>query len=199
MKIKTLFLVSSLLLSISSIHAWELEKNDDGIKVFTNEIEGSDFKAFRGEMRIAAQLSDTLMVIKNVESMDDWLHECIKSQIVEQVSENEIIVYQETSAPWPVTNRNFVLKMKVDQTNPNKAVVRFSALVEPDVPDQDCVRVTELNGSWTLAQETPTLLHIVYETSADPAGDVPAWLANAFVVDQPFNTLKNLRSIVHDK
>ncbi|MCH2158408.1 MAG: START domain-containing protein [Oleiphilaceae bacterium] len=169
-----LTLISWLLFSISSIHAWELEKSNDGIKIFTNEIEGSDFKAFRGKKHITAQLSDVLMVIKNLESIDDWLHEYIKSQIIEQVSENEIIVYQETSAPWPITNRNFVLKMKVSQTNPNKAVVRFSALVEPDVPDQDCVRVTELIGGRTLTRETPTLLHIICETSADPAGDIPA-------------------------
>ena len=129
--------------------------------------------------------------------MDEWLHECVDSQIMETTEKGEIIVYQETSAPWPVTNRNFVLKMKVDRAeDASNAKVSFTALVEPEVANDECVRVTELNGSWTLPQTSEGSLNVVYQTSADPAGDIPSWLANAFVVDQPYNTLKNLRERV---
>ena len=187
-------LLTSLLSTSLTSFAWDLEKHEDGIKIYTQETQGSDFKAFRGEMTIKAALQDTLSVIKDVGNMDQWLHECTTSTVLEQPSENEIIVYQETNAPWPVSDRNFVLKMKVLRPNTTTAIVQFKALIEPEVPDTDCVRVTELVGSWTLKQLTPKQLHITYETSANPAGDIPAWLANAFVVDQPFNTLRNLRT-----
>ena len=200
MKNITKTLLGILLLTSSACFAWDLEQDDDGIKVFTQEIEGSDFKAFKGEMDAQAQLDEVLSVIRDVESMDEWLHECIASQIVETSSENEMIVYQETSAPWPVTDRNFVLKMKVNRAEDGQsAVINFSALVEPEVSNDDCVRVTELTGSWTLTQINNETLNIVYQTSADPAGDIPSWLANAFVVDQPYNTLKNLRERVRKK
>ena len=197
MKKLTCSLISALLFLSTACFAWDLEQDDDGIKVFTKEIEGSDFKAFKGEMDTQAQLDEVLSVIRDVESMDEWLHECVDSQIMETTEEGEIIVYQETSAPWPVSNRNFVLKMKVDRAeDASNAKVSFTALVEPEVPNDECVRVTELNGSWTLTQTNEESLNVVYQTSADPAGDIPSWLANAFVVDQPYNTLKNLRERV---
>ena len=195
---KTLFGI--LLLTSTACFAWDLELDDDGIKVFTQEIEGSDFKAFKGEMDAQAHLDEVLAVIRDVESMDEWLHECSASKIMETTSDDEMIVYQETSAPWPVSDRNFVLKMKVNREDDGRsAMVNFTALVEPEVSNDDCVRVTELNGSWTLTQTDDQTLNVIYQTSADPAGDIPSWLANAFVVDQPYNTLKNLRERVHSK
>ena len=197
MKKLTASLLGILLFTSTVCFAWDLELDDEGIKVFTQEIEGSDFKAFKGEMDTQAQLDEVLSIIRDVESMDEWLHECVDSQIMETTEEGEIIVYQETSAPWPVTNRNFVLKMKVDRAeDASNAKVSFTALVEPEVANDECVRVTELNGSWTLTQTSEESLNVVYQTSADPAGDIPSWLANAFVVDQPYNTLKNLRERV---
>ncbi|KZZ49881.1 hypothetical protein A3758_13600 [Oleiphilus sp. HI0118] len=193
-------LFSALLLTSTISFAWTLEEDDNGIKVFTQEIEGSDFKAFKGEMNAQAQLDEVLDIIRDVESMDEWLHECVASQIMEKTSDEELIVYQETSAPWPVTDRNFVLKMKVHRAEDGlSAKINFSALVEPEVANDDCVRVTELTGSWTLTQTSDSNVHVVYQTSADPAGDVPSWLANAFVVDQPYNTLLNLRNRVETK
>ena len=193
-------MLCALLLTSTFSLAWNLEEDDEGIKVFTQEIEGSDFKAFKGEMSMQAELDEVLAVIRDVESMDEWLHECSASQIMETRSDDEMIVYQETSAPWPVSDRNFVLKMKVNRADDGRsAMVNFTALVEPEVSNDDCVRVTELNGSWTLTQADDETLNIVYQTSADPAGDIPSWLANAFVVDQPYNTLLNLRERVQSK
>ncbi|KZZ66337.1 hypothetical protein A3765_19555, partial [Oleiphilus sp. HI0130] len=158
--LSTLF--SALLLTSSISFAWTLEEDDNGIKVFTQEIEGSDFKAFKGEMNAQAQLDEVLDIIRDVESMDEWLHECVASQIMEKTSDEELIVYQETSAPWPVTDRNFVLKMKVHRAEDGlSAKINFSALVEPEVANDDCVRVTELTGSWTLTQTSDSNVHVV--------------------------------------
>ncbi len=200
MKRLTATILSALLLTSTASQAWNLEEDDEGIKVFTQDIEGSDFKAFKGEMNTEAQLDEVLTIIRDVESMDEWLHECAASQVIEKTSEDEMIVYQETSAPWPVMDRNFVLKMKVNRADDGlSAKINFSAMVEPEVSNDDCVRVTELTGSWTLTQTSDNNVLIVYQTSADPAGDIPSWLANAFVVDQPYNTLLNLRERVQAK
>ena len=195
-------LLIAIIISVSlSATAWELEKQQDGISVYTKTQLDSAFIAFRGEVVISSTLETVLSVIEDAESMDNWLHECSTSQILEHTSDNEIIVYQETNAPWPVSDRSFVLKMTTERSDAgNRAKVLFSAIVEnadealSEVGDEDCVRVTELDGMWLLEQISDTSVHVRYETSADPAGSIPAWLANAFVVDQPFNTLKNLRS-----
>lgn len=193
-----------VLISLSFIaNAWTLDKQEDGISVYTKTKNDSDFKAFRGEVVVESNIETILGVINDVESMENWLHECSKSQILNRKNENEVIVYQETNAPWPVSDRSFILKMTTERSHEGKqAEILFTAIIESDSDDasqvnnEDCVRVTELDGRWLLEQVSETSVHILYETSADPAGSIPAWLANAFVVDQPFNTLKNLRSKV---
>ncbi len=34
---------------------------------------------------------------------------------------------------------------------------------------------------------------VIYQFHGDPGGDVPAWLANSFVVSHPYKTLQNLK------
>ena len=202
-RLTSLLLTTVLIFLSFSSNAWTLDKQEDGISVYTKTKNNSDFKAFRGEVVVESNIETILGVINDVESMENWLHECSKSQILERKSANEVIVYQETNAPWPVSDRSFILKMTTERSDEGKqAKILFTAIIESDSDDtskvnnEDCVRVTELEGKWLLKQVSDTSVHILYETSADPAGSIPAWLANAFVVDQPFNTLKNLRSKV---
>ena len=62
------------------------------------------------------------------------------------------------------------------------------ALAEED----DYVRMTVAKGYWIL---TPTQegTNIEYSFLADPAGNIPAWLANQVIVDNPLKTIKGLR------
>ena len=42
-------------------------------------------------------------------------------------------------------------------------------------------------------------IRVVYELHAEPGGQVPAWLANSFVIDAPYNTLLLLRRAAEAK
>jgi len=195
--------LTSLLLTIGmSVQsgAWELEKEGDGIKVYTMARADSDFKAFRAEMRVAYPLRQVAVQLLDVEAMVDWLHDCSESELISRTEDDEFIVYQKTDAPWPVSDRDYVFKAKVAQDQVSKIVeMRFSALVEAgQATDQDCVQVTEMKGYWRMTPEPSGVTLVEYETHADPGGQLPAWLANSFVVDQPWHTFKNLRErLVH--
>lgn len=181
------------------IFAWELEKEDEGIRVYTEKREGSEFKAFRADMTLDAGLRQIAAQLMDVESMKDWLHDCSESELISRLDGQEYIVYQKTAAPWPVDDRDYILRSKVSQ-NPESLVVElnFSALSEVGETNDECVRVTELKGFWRMTPLTVLRTYLEYETHADPGGSLPSWLANSFVVDQPFNTLKNLRQRVQE-
>lgn len=181
-------------IATSSVFGWTLETEQEGIKVYTDEIEGSSFKAFRGETTVSASLKQVAAQLMDVEAMRDWLHDCAESELVTRLEGQEFIIYQKTSAPWPVDDRDYLLHSKISQ-HPESHVVEmnFTALTEGGATDDECVRVTQLTGFWRLTPQGPGQVYIEYETHADPAGNLPAWLANSFVVEQPLNTLKNLK------
>lgn len=190
------FFLLSCLIALPSF-AWNLEVESEGVKIYTKEIPGSSFKAFRGEMTLQASLKSLAAHLMDAEAMADWLHDCSKSELISRLEGNEFIVYQEAEAPWPVSNRDYVLHSKIEQDPRSKVVLMsFTAMVEGEKRDDECVRVTDLNGFWRLTPQQGGLVYIEYETHADPGGALPAWLANSFVVDQPLNTLKNLAARV---
>jgi hypothetical protein len=53
--------------------------------------------------------------------------------------------------------------------------------------------VAQVDGFWKFTPKGADQIEVTYQVHTEPGGDVPSWLANKFVVDAPFNTLKALR------
>lgn len=193
-------LISLILFTFSAaIFAWDLQHDKDEIKIYTQTIPGSNFKAFRGEAIVYSDLLNVLAHQVNLESMSEWLQDCTESELISQVSEQDFYLYQRTKAPWPVSDRDYVLHMNITQDPANYSVLMtFEASSDFSKSDSDCVQVTKLTGYWRFTPLEANKVLVEYETSADPAGQVPSWLANSFVVDQPLGTLKNLKKRVEE-
>lgn len=179
------------------VHAWTLAKDKQGIQVFTQDSQYSGFKMFRGEVLLDSNLENALEFLKDVAKATIWLHDCKESKLLESITENHYRVYQVIKAPWPVHDRDYVLDIQVKRSpQEGKAIIEVTGLNRPDLAATTSkrVRVTELHGIWTLIEQSEDSVKIVYETEANPTGKIPAWLANAFVVDQPYNTLLNLKN-----
>ena len=180
-------------------YAWELEHDGEGIQVYTQEIENSSFKAFRGEVSIKSSLHNIIAHHIDIESMELWLQDCTTSEIITKISDREFFGYQRTSAPWPVSDRDYVFYSKITQDPKTYAVtITFEASTAHSKNHEDCVPVTELTGFWRYTPRPDGYIFVEYETHADPAGDLPSWLANAFVVDQPLGTLEKMRTRVEN-
>ncbi|MDZ7607600.1 MAG: hypothetical protein U5K79_18875 [Cyclobacteriaceae bacterium] len=54
-------------------------------------------------------------------------------------------------------------------------------------------------GSWIVRQENENEISIRFQYHADPGGDIPGWLVNAFIVKSPYQTLVNLRDLLNDQ
>lgn len=180
----------------SHVQAWNLAKDKDGVKVFTQDSRFPGFKMFKGEVQISTSLERAIAFLKDVENAKAWLHDCKESKLIQSIDFNHYRVYQVTEAPWPVQDRDYVLDIEVLRSQTKKhAVIKVKGLDRQDLMplQKKRIRVTDLNGTWTLTETASNSVTIVFETEADPTGKIPAWLANAFVVDQPFNTLLNLK------
>ena len=197
MKFLHFFFVLVFLTLSSSTYAWDLEHEEDGIQIYTKDISNSNFKAFRGTTVVNSDLINVIAHQVNIESMSEWLQDCSESELISKLNGQDMYIYQRTSAPWPVSDRDYVLHMKMTQ-NPDdySVLITFEATREFSKADVDCVQVTQLTGYWRFTPLAINKVLVEYETAADPAGQLPSWLANSFVVDQPLGTLKNLKKRV---
>ena len=194
MRIKVAALCALGLLAASAVQAedWKLAKDEDGIKVFLSEVPGSKYKAYRGVATIKADMATLRALQEDVAGSCAWIHECKEQKLLKSEGAQSW-TYTRFNTPWPVTPRDSVLHV-TSEIGADGSVTRVLEGVPKYLPEADgFVRVTEVQGFWKLAPKGTGEVEVTYQVHTEPGGSVPSWLANSFVVDAPFNTLKAMR------
>ncbi|WP_201210305.1 START domain-containing protein [Pseudomonas sp. S36] len=183
--------VSALLSPVAWAENWQVAKDEDGIKVSLSEVPGSKYKAYRGVTVIKAPLAKVQALQEDVAGACAWIHEC-KAQKVLKHEGDKTWTYTQFNTPWPVTPRDSVLQVTTVKQADGSLLRNLKE--EPTyVPEEKgFVRVAQVEGFWKLVPQGIST-EVTYQVHTEPGGSVPSWLANKFVVDAPFNTLKALR------
>lgn len=174
---------------------WKLVKDEDGIRVFTQPVSGSDFKEFKGETDFDETLQHCVGFLMSVPHMTEWMHETMKVELVSKENDHDRVLYMIQNAPFPVRDRDFFVRNTLSQ-QPDDTVVYTMDLVPNKVVDSGYVHLKGMRGRVTLTPLSATRTHVEYRAHVDPGGAIPSWVANAFVTDTPFHTLKNARRVV---
>ena len=191
-------LLATVVFSLPAFSAdtgWELDKEDDdiGLKIYTRAVEGSNLKEFKGEMLVETRLSSLAALLLDGKSAPKWMHNCEKFEVVEQFDPQTAVVYFINGAPWPVSDRDAVIHSTMTQDPDTLAVTAdIKALPERLPLDDDYVRIPKMKGGWKFTPAEDGKINVVYQVHAEPGGGLPSWLANAVVVDTPYNTMKNM-------
>jgi hypothetical protein len=178
--------------SIGQTVDWELRKSKKGIEVYTRSVEGFSLDECKGIVIIHASVDQLVTTLKNVEDYVTWYPDCVKAELLESELE-EHIHYFEIKAPFPVSNRDGYYR-NTYHTQEGELRVELEALPEYQPEIKGLVRVPFTKGHWLLEEINDEQTRVTYQVHADPGGSIPAWLANAVVVSNPFETLENLKA-----
>ena len=181
-----------LLAGVAQAEDWKVAKNEDGIKVSLSEVPGSQYKAYQGVTTIKAPLAKISALQENAAGACAWIHEC-KTQKLLKHEGDQSWTYTQFNTPWPVTPRDSVL-LVTSSVGADGTLTRALKGLPTYIPEEKgFVRVAQVNGFWKLVPKGDNLTEVTYQVHTEPGGSVPSWLANKFVVDAPFNTLKGLK------
>ena len=108
-------------------------------------------------------------------------------------------VYSRFSPPWPVAPRDSVLQITTSLAADGTLTRRIQALPEYLPVVDGWVRVSRVDSYWTLRPRADGLVEVLYQAHTEPGGSVPSWLANSFVVDAPFETLRAYRALAQER
>lgn len=182
-----------LALASSSQYSWKLEKDKDGIKVFTSDVAKSAFKAIKVECTLKGSYAKLLAILTRVSDFSEWIYNTKLTKLVKQTNVNDFTYYSETHLPWPMANRDVVIRVKVKTDSlPNFLTIAGSD--EPgeviEIPGK--VRVKHYKSYWKVTAPAPGYIRIFYILELDPGGSIPAWIANMFADKGPYGTFVNL-------
>ncbi len=190
-------LLLSMPLQLFPQTSWHLTKSRNGIKVYTADNPGSDFKLIKATLSTQGQLEKVIRVFRDVKRQPEWVYSTKNARILNKISENELIYYVESSLPWPLADRYVVARMKIEGTS-ESSVLTVSTVAEPGqkLSVKGKVRVSHFIGKWEFKQLQGNRLSIYYYLDIDPAGSVPASVVNMFVTKGPYNTLMRLSALL---
>jgi hypothetical protein len=196
--VSRLFFFSLFALAASDIIAqreWTLKKDADSVKVYTSHTEESAFKSIKAIFTVNTTMSQLASMVWNVERYDEWQYNTIVCKTLKKINEHEMIYYAEIEAPWPITNRDMVVRLKVSQNDSTK-VLTIDTVSEPAfIPeDEDLVRVPMSKAQWIVAPAGENKVSVEYTIQIDPGGSVPAWMVNMVCVEAPYESFTKLRS-----
>lgn len=204
-------MLSALCLMAASVSAaadqamdWELARQEQGIRVFTRPVAGSDIREFRGETEIDAGLNTLMAVLDDTRAFRHWMYNCKAASLVYKPSLLERYQYLLNDFPWPAADRDMLLRNLISQ-DPDTRIVTVALQAVPlnavpeshraTVPRTDDVRrVERLQGFFELTPLSDSRSKVVFQLHLDPAGQLPASLVNALIVENPFETLKAMRT-----
>lgn len=192
-----MLMIGFLLISVSLTgQTWELKNEVEGIKVYTATVEKSDIKAVKVECTIEATLSQLTAVLLDIPASDEWIYSTKFCRIQKQISPQELIYHSEIDVPWPVHNRDFIVRVKIEQDSITKKLTVNGENLPTYLKEQeDVVRIMHTESNWTVTPRNQ-YLDIVFTLHVHPGGSIPAWLINLFVTRGPLETFRNLRSQV---
>lgn len=176
---------------------WTLKTEKSGIKVYTKSFENSPFKAIKTVCTVDASLTRITAVLLDIKNTADWVYATKKVSVLNHISPAELIYYSEIDVPWPASNRDFIVRLKVTQDAKTKVVSVDAENLPNHLPNyKGIVRIPHSYSKWLIEPVNATQVKIEYVLQVDPGGSVPAWLINMFATRGPLESFINLRNQV---
>jgi hypothetical protein len=176
---------------------WRLDKEGDGIQIFTRPVQGSAIREIRGATGVAAPFAAVVAVLADVSAIPQLSEMVSEARVLDSEGGTRCRYYSAIGVPWPLRNRDVVYQRRITQDPATLAVVLTDVAVGDAPPRDGYVRMTQSRQQWTV---TPNGRQVLVEMRAlsDPNGPIPSGIINMMSVGAPYKTLEKLRKLVMD-
>jgi ribosome-associated toxin RatA of RatAB toxin-antitoxin module len=182
-------LISHPLRSSADSTDWTLQKNENGISVYTRLTQGSHLKEVRVVNVVSSSLSSLIALLLDVKNYPNWIYGCSEASILNVINDHEQYQYQVTDVPWPVSDRDVASHFKIEQDAATKIVTVINTGKPGYIPEKkDRVRVQHFQSNYKFTPLPDGKVKVEFELFVDPGGNVPAWLINSNIVTAPYKT-----------
>ncbi len=185
-----------MLVAALSASTWKLARNEAGIKIYTQNVEGQSLDKFKAVGVVNTSVAIIVEVLKDVNNYHLWYGDCKSQKELKKYSPLDTLVYHVQKVPV-ISNRDVVVRGKITVNYKKGTATQVMRAVKSSVgKDSGNVRMPFMEGSFVLKQLSPKSTRVTYTMLANPGGSVPGWLANSTAKKQPFKTLMGLRKVV---
>jgi hypothetical protein len=176
---------------------WNVILKERGIVVSTRDEPGRELPTFRGQGVLKMPVLHALAVVLDAEGAVDWATGASEVQTLRAVDPRTHLIYTRSHAPWPVSDRDMVVKRSIKVVDPGREFrVEMSCVAGQRPATKRVVRVSDCASHFLLRSTGEGQTYAEYQVSIDPGGSLPAWLVRWASKNIPFETLVALEERV---
>lgn len=181
----------------SGSNQWELDKEIDGVKVYSLKTPGSVLKKFKIEGVFRSKLAGIMKVMRDPNTCDDV--GCVESYVIDKTGYPQFMHFTfKYPMPFPFKTREYVVLSEFRQDAQTKAIyVDFKAA--PDrIPPNDgcCIRVRHMHDIWQYKPLPNGDVQVEFILDIDLGGYVPYVLTNFLFADAVSKDIPDLQKIL---
>ncbi|MEK6780756.1 MAG: START domain-containing protein [Bacteroidota bacterium] len=155
----------------------------------------SKIKSLKTVLEVHATTQQIIDIVLNVKDYNNWQYHTINAHIVERKSESELIYYTEIVSPWPASNRDLVVHLKVNHDKAKKQIIITAHSIPDFIPEKEgIVRVPMSKSRWIVKPVNESTLSVEFTMLVDPGGSVPTWLINLVAAQAPYESFRNFKN-----
>lgn len=194
---RTLTLVLGLFVSmaLAADTAWTPYSTKDGVQSAYRAIPGTGVFAMRGQVDTDLPMGKVLGYFLDDARSEEWVDMMVAFDKF-GIAPNVQVERQVYDMPWPVSDREFVLRrtVSVDPARGEVSVV-YKSVDDGRFPAREgFVRGIDHGSTWSFQRLNNGGSRITIEVAIDPMGGLPDWLVNSIQRAWPHDTLVSLLS-----
>jgi hypothetical protein len=172
---------------------WQRLFEEEGVLVSTRAEPGIDLPSMRGETTIQGDPLHLLAILLDDARSTEWAKGADETQVLRSIDRRTQLIYAHSRQPWPVKDRDLVMKRTVDVLKPGRDY-RVHLVCVPEGPAQidNVIRVQHCETTFELHAVDATHTRIDYRVHADPGGHIPTWMVRRASRSIPADTLRAL-------
>jgi ribosome-associated toxin RatA of RatAB toxin-antitoxin module len=176
-----------------------LKKDANGIKIYTRDYPDSPVKEFLAITSCNSSLETVIAVLEDIAAYPEWFRNCKSVRTLKRPNDSTIANYVEISFPWPLSNRDGIWEATTVINNESTYISEIRSRPELVPEEKGIVRMHLAQGNWKLEKLNNRQTKISQQFIADPAGSIPGWVVNLFLVDGPYDSFMNLLAILGEE
>jgi hypothetical protein len=174
---------------------WILKNEKEGVKVYYRKT--SDVYELKLVTSIQSSISGLIKLLSEVEHYPQWGYKIAESTLLSQTSRTEAVYYSRLDFPWPLDDRDIIMRNHVVQDVSTGKITASSVAVPDFIPAKNGItRIRNANTTWEITPGTAGWLYVEYSIYSDPGGSLPDWLINMAIDVGPRETMNNIRKFV---
>jgi len=176
---------------------WKMVEESSTSKVYTRKTDESKYEQIRIVSKVKAPISEIINALEDVNYHKEWVYETDESRLIEKRGVGDFDYYALMDMPFPVKDRDVVIRMEREQNPTTKVVNIKSYAVEGGVEkDIRYVRIDNFLSTYKITPLKDNWVEVDYFMFVDPGGTLPAWIVNLFTLKGPVSTMDSMVKLI---